>query len=288
MYVIFYRFHCQVDSIISLILLASFCAASLSSKQQEQSRAAITEKAFHKMMKNKASGDVLSSSASIPISTCDPISVRTLKRAYSKQNDAANLEFVAATREEAALFPDQHWDSKKKEKYLQIVKTLKQRILKWAGGNLSRIIDFRRLLERKLGVPPGSYSRTFASTSQNEEKRSVSTVRSCYDSGSVDQSTGNIRICPSCSAQTVLPENWYPRYVNEVICKPQDRVVFQGEARCAEKHFLITFLYNTGRCIPVTHNGQTVHIEEWISSQRRVGTACECQITPGSFLISIL
>eukprot|EP00794_Sanderia_malayensis_P005447 gene5447-6129_t len=122
-------------------------------------------------------------------------------------------------------------------------------------------------------------------------RRSIGTtvVRSCYTPLNHPEGTAHNAVhhlCHNCDATTTLPPNYFPRYINQVICDPnKPAVCLQGEGVCKPRVMTLTFLMKSGNCVSDT-NG--ILMEEWVPVVLGVGTTCECMIKTTSFFKFLL
>ena len=95
----------------------------------------------------------------------------------------------------------------------------------------------------------------------------------CYEAGTITD-TGNVRLCTQCSSTRDLGAEFYPRYVNEVICgpninTPSSPVCFKGEGACVQRQQSYTFFKNIGSSAYETFNVN-------------INVCCECELKNGS------
>eukprot|EP00112_Aurelia_sp_Birch-Aquarium-sp1_P024011 Seg7397.2 transcript_id=Seg7397.2/GoldUCD/mRNA.D3Y31 product="putative skeletal organic matrix protein 8" pseudo=true protein_id=Seg7397.2/GoldUCD/D3Y31 len=240
------------------------------------------------MLRKTASSNSVAMSA---ITTCLPISYSLLQRTF-EQYGSPNPNYVASTREEAALFPNLLWDGSKREAYMKIVKQLKEKILHWAGKRIQLILLFKKLLLTRLHLPLRRITQRLAmlkNLAKRHVKRSSSITRNndCFTAGTVDQLTKTTRLCTTCMATTTLPGDRFPRYLNEVLCQAGSGC-FQGEGICQQKYFTMKILKKTGNCVPLTQNGQKVYIEEWMPTWQNIRICCECQLRSNSWMTNLI
>ena len=169
---------------------------------------AIAQAVKSMILRKAASSNSVAMSA---VTTCLPISYSMLQRTF-EQYGSPNPNYVASTREEAALFPNLLWDSSKRETYMKIIKQLKAKILHWAGKRIQLILLFKKLLLIRLHLPLRSIIQRLAmlkNLAQRNEKRLSSITRNndCFNAGTVDQLTQTTRLCTTCMSTTTLPED---------------------------------------------------------------------------------
>jgi len=98
--------------------------------------------------------------------------------------------------------------------------------------------------------------------------------------GSLDQS-GYHRLCTEWSAVTTLSTDYFPRYLNEVICDKKDNGCLGHEGACIQGSFVVNVLKNTGVC---GADGK----ETWEHVSQSVRSCCSCRLYPGSSLSGLL
>ena len=94
--------------------------------------------------------------------------------------------------------------------------------------------------------------------------------------GSLDQN-GYHRLCTEWSAVTTLSADYFPRYLNEVICDAKDAGCLSYEGMCVQESFIVDVLRNTGKC---GSDGKEI----WEVVSQPVRSCCNCRLFPGSFL----
>lgn len=86
--------------------------------------------------------------------------------------------------------------------------------------------------------------------------------------------TEPVSLCSSCWVWRQLPSNYFPRYINELICDDTDNVCLSGYATCNPGNRNLEVLRNdTGVLTPVILTA---------------GTYCECKVSPNSALFSLV
>ena len=111
------------------------------------------------------------------------------------------------------------------------------------------------------------------------------TIRTCYAPLQVVEG-GFHHLCHNCDATTTLPSNYYPRYINQILCNPNlAKVCLQGHGECRTRFTSMTFLKKTGNCVPGS-NG--IFLEEWLPEVIFIGSCCECMIKTTSFFTFFL
>lgn len=94
--------------------------------------------------------------------------------------------------------------------------------------------------------------------------------------GSLDQN-GYHNLCTEWSAVTKLPADYFPRYLNEVICDAKDIGCLSYEGVCVQDSFIVDVLRNTGKC---GSDGKQI----WEVVSQPVRSCCNCRLFQGSFL----
>lgn len=117
---------------------------------------------------------------------------------------------------------------------------------------------------------------------RSRQRRSTSTG-TCYGPGTP---VNNLYLlCHICDSTTVLSVDYFPRYVNEIICNPNKQAkCFQGQGECAANAVPTVFLKKTAQCVT---NANGILMENWESVTINVRTCCECRLYPNSFLIPL-
>ena len=112
--------------------------------------------------------------------------------------------------------------------------------------------------------------------------------RKCHKKGTSDSGLGLVRICTECAITTILPNDFFPRYINEVTCVPpnKDQNCFQGEGLCVEVKFSATFLRKTPLCVWKRGKNRRWQLyEEWKPFSRNIVISCKCELKNASDLI---
>ena len=94
--------------------------------------------------------------------------------------------------------------------------------------------------------------------------------------GSLDQH-GFHHLCTEWSAITKLSAEYFPRYLNEVICDAKDVGCLSYEGICVQDSFIVNVLRNTGKC---GSDGKQI----WEVVSQPVRSCCSCRLFQGSFL----
>ena len=98
--------------------------------------------------------------------------------------------------------------------------------------------------------------------------------------GSLDQN-GYHRLCTEWSAVTTLSPDYFPRYLNEVICDQKDNGCLGHEGACIQGSFVVNVLKNTGVC---GADGK----ETWQLVSQSFRSCCSCRLYQGSSLSGLL
>uniref|UniRef100_A0A1I7ZF84 Peptidase A1 domain-containing protein n=1 Tax=Steinernema glaseri TaxID=37863 RepID=A0A1I7ZF84_9BILA len=93
---------------------------------------------------------------------------------------------------------------------------------------------------------------------------------SCTTKGVSSDANGLLSLCSKCWAWRQLPPNYFPQYINEIICDSLDSDCLSGYATCGVGLRSLEVIRNdTGVATTVTING---------------GSYCECRVASGSAL----
>ncbi|XP_070540557.1 uncharacterized protein [Ptychodera flava] len=119
----------------------------------------------------------------------------------------------------------------------------------------------------------------------------TTTINYCLPRGSETEDRF-IRLCTVCAATTELPENYFPRYINEAICDPDGsgRACFpfegttEGHGMCKQRVFNLSMLKRTGNCVPTQGDGEVLYLEEWEVYTQPIRVWCDCELYRQSFL----
>ena len=108
----------------------------------------------------------------------------------------------------------------------------------------------------------------------------LTNLTSVASRGSLDQN-GFHYLCTEWSAVTTLSADYFPRYLNEVICDALDSGCLSYEGFCVQDSFIVDVLRNTGKC---GSDGKEI----WEVVSQPVRSCCNCRLFPGSFLTKYL
>ncbi|KAI1725267.1 hypothetical protein DdX_01919 [Ditylenchus destructor] len=125
-------------------------------------------------------------------------------------------------------------------------------------------------------APPQMVPRSKRQTNTTNVSQPVVGTRynlSCVLKGSSADSNGFISLCSKCWAWRQLPINYFPRFVNEMVCDDQDKSCLSSYAECS-----------TGtRAFEVIRNDSAKLTTVMLTA----GSFCECKIKQGSALQSL-
>ncbi|XP_041477840.1 uncharacterized protein T16H12.9-like [Lytechinus variegatus] len=137
---------------------------------------------------------------------------------------------------------------------------------------------------------------SYVTPQQRRSPRSIrnsvgeSTIGYCENMGEPNDD-GFLRLCGACMMTTELPDNYFPRYLNEVVCDPQQATAgcLLGTGRCADRTFELSMLRRTDECAPQrSATGGRRYVEHWEVVTRSVRVGCECELNPQSHLAAAL
>lgn len=94
----------------------------------------------------------------------------------------------------------------------------------------------------------------------------------CWKAGKPDSQTGLHRMCSACRSIRRLPEDYFPLFVNEVLCKGSE--CLQNQGACVQQYIDLNVLKNIG----------TKECQNWNRHTIRVSVCCDCMLRPSSFL----
>uniref|UniRef100_A0A914C5B6 Uncharacterized protein n=1 Tax=Acrobeloides nanus TaxID=290746 RepID=A0A914C5B6_9BILA len=115
--------------------------------------------------------------------------------------------------------------------------------------------------------------RRQASNSNNNSVIGTRYNLSCTAKG-IDDGSGYIKLCSACWAWRQLPSNYFPQYVNELICDDTDGECLSGYATCSVGT----------RTFEVIRNDSGVASVVTLTA----GSYCECKVLSGSALTSLV
>ena len=178
-----------------------------------------------------------------------------------KEVGGFNPRYVAINREHALKFVDLTGDE------FQLPANLSSLV----GQNISQsnqsvITRDETRVRRKRSVPlsPGT------------------NIRSCLNRGS--RSGGGFSLCTECSADTRLPQEFFPPFINEVICGG-DCLCLRNTGVCQQQVIKLNFLRFTGEFERDDDRSDLfdddVFIEEVETYQQDIRTCCQCRSLRG-------
>ncbi|VDO99774.1 unnamed protein product [Soboliphyme baturini] len=86
--------------------------------------------------------------------------------------------------------------------------------------------------------------------------------------------TNTLGLCNFCSAMRILPSNYYPRFINEVVCDDNDTGCLSNYGFCKPK----------SRAVEVFVNNGTQENAIWTKVFIIISVSCECYVQDGSEL----
>ena len=105
---------------------------------------------------------------------------------------------------------------------------------------------------------------------------SITNFKSVALCGSLDRH-GFHHLCTEWSAVTKLSAEYFPRYLNEVICDAREVSCLNSKGIYSQGSFIVDVLRNTGRC---GSDGKQI----WKAVSQPVRTCCNCRLFPGARL----
>jgi len=204
--------------------------------------------------------------------------------------------YVASTAKEAILFPNLLWDINKRKQYVKLI----DQLAVWYNHvknhkDPSQILRLKNLVASKLNATLAEVTGLHQNHLNVTKRKVLPTVRvsvpitNCTNPGDVDPITGMLNLCEQCAVTTTLPEDRFPRYVNEVTCGAKKvKTCFKGEGLCKQNMRLMNFLRKSNTCNRVPHNGSMVWVEKWELVREPIRVSCECQMGKNSSLVSLV
>jgi len=110
---------------------------------------------------------------------------------------------------------------------------------------------------------------------------SITDIRECFVKGSTSLNK-HLRMAKQCSATTTLPENRFPRYINEVLCDFSGAGCLSGEGLSVQRKVNIKFRVDSNRTLGIARLGS------WQEYEQTIMASCSCQIKTGSFFGPLL
>ncbi|KAL3863544.1 hypothetical protein ACJMK2_005295 [Sinanodonta woodiana] len=104
---------------------------------------------------------------------------------------------------------------------------------------------------------------------------------------------GYMHLCSTCAVTTTLPEDRFPRYINELSCDNNDRSCMTtgtvSHGQCRQSVFHLKMLRKkTGGCRLFVHNGQETVIDDWELYLQEIKNGCECVLDKRSYLARLV
>ncbi|VDP08639.1 unnamed protein product [Soboliphyme baturini] len=91
----------------------------------------------------------------------------------------------------------------------------------------------------------------------------------CVQPTGASLENGFLRLCGACQAIRRLPDTFFPKFINEVVCD-EDKA---SHGKCKQKHMSFTVLRNNG----------TKECQLWTKFSINVRVSCECFVDERSF-----
>ncbi|KAK3589871.1 hypothetical protein CHS0354_015897 [Potamilus streckersoni] len=135
--------------------------------------------------------------------------------------------------------------------------------------NLDRHDMARMLREAGISSPPSALKDIFLPQQRVRRNADGSTSRIEYCSTKGSQTDdGFLHMCSTCAVTTTLPDDIFPRYINEAICERNDRtcltIAGTPHGICKQKTFNLRMIRKRpGGCMLMVHSGQDVVIDDW-------------------------
>lgn len=124
---------------------------------------------------------------------------------------------------------------------------------------------------------------TGSGRSKRNADGSKSRVEYCRDKGALTEDRKFVHLCTICAATTQLPDDMFPRYINEAVCKTGDTDCFTiagtSHGQCKQTKFSLNMLRKkTGYCQMLLHEGEMLVFENWELVPQMIRVSCECTI----------
>ncbi|XP_052770920.1 uncharacterized protein LOC128210610 [Mya arenaria] len=125
-----------------------------------------------------------------------------------------------------------------------------------------------------------------SSRAKRDTNGAVSHIEYCQARGH-PTGDGYLHMCTSCALTTQLPEDRFPRYINEVDCHLTDCDCFNtpntAHGRCQKIVRTIKMLKRkAGGCRLLIQNGQQFILDDWQVYDQRIRVGCECVFNKNS------
>uniref|UniRef100_A0AC35ERV6 Uncharacterized protein n=1 Tax=Panagrolaimus sp. PS1159 TaxID=55785 RepID=A0AC35ERV6_9BILA len=98
----------------------------------------------------------------------------------------------------------------------------------------------------------------------------------CDEATAEDIPSNGYHLCRNCRAVRQLPETYFPRVLNEVICAEGN--CLRGDGKCQQRYLPFRILQNVG-------NSQC---PQWRETDIQIRTCCDCVIHPNSPFIKYI
>ncbi|XP_052770884.1 uncharacterized protein LOC128210572 [Mya arenaria] len=111
---------------------------------------------------------------------------------------------------------------------------------------------------------------------------SSTTEGQCESRGTMEDGK-YMRLCSLCSATTYLGEDFFPRYINEAVCKNGESSCFEvgatAHGQCQQTMFSLNMMRRQKEtCQMILHNGEVFIFDDWQLTPTKIRVACECTI----------
>ncbi|XP_065649638.1 uncharacterized protein LOC136078251 [Hydra vulgaris] len=224
-------------------------------------------------------------------SDCIKLTKDELMSQYKSWSDY-DSQYLAATIEEAVLFPNLLWNDKDKNKYMFIINNLNKMFKKVSNHNDPHsVLKFKNLVEMSLNL---SISTSTGVTTGNITRAYEKIVKKENFIERKNQNDGYTLeyLCRQRSTTTIWKDR-FPPYVNEVECiwdnqKEKVSTCFSNEGDCLQNTLKLKFLVKSKYCERLTLNGITVYVEKWKKISENIKTSCECRLKSDSYLMTYL
>ncbi|KAI6188923.1 hypothetical protein M3Y98_00406600 [Aphelenchoides besseyi] len=145
-------------------------------------------------------------------------------------------------------------------------------------GRKKREIKYKQIVDERVESSDESdqseetelLRRKRQSVDQSENLIGERFYLSCTEKGTQVDGSGFLSLCSKCWAWRKLPENYWPQYVNELVCVSNDTTCLSGYGTCGSGTQQLDVLKNVSGVF------ETVSLS--------ASTYCECQIKAGSTL----
>ncbi|KAK2554916.1 hypothetical protein P5673_023597 [Acropora cervicornis] len=128
--------------------------------------------------------------------------------------------------------------------------------------------------------------KTGTSSGTSKKRSQIAGLRSCVSLGERN-SMGLLQLCQECWWVTLLPENKFPRYINERICGQDGTTVTppigfcnSGNGQCVQRSVTQDFLVRTNRYerVPSPDSRYSVAYKQvWEPFAQPIRSCCQCQ-----------